>query len=88
MLTAVFDAGYARPTMVDSILDGSLATVTEPMPLETFTMTGLSPITLDCDILSVRGSDLRLIVYTAAPGSPDAQLLALLGAVGLQSFRP
>jgi transcriptional regulator with XRE-family HTH domain len=43
-------------------------------------------VTLDCDVLNVRGSDLRLIVYTAAPGSPDAQALALLGAVGLQSF--
>jgi transcriptional regulator with XRE-family HTH domain len=43
-------------------------------------------ITLDCDVLTVGGSDLRLIVYTAAPGSSDAQALALLGAVGLQSF--
>jgi transcriptional regulator with XRE-family HTH domain len=46
----------------------------------------VGPITLDCDVLSVAGSDLRLVVYTAAPGSPDAQALALLGAVGLQSF--
>jgi transcriptional regulator with XRE-family HTH domain len=43
-------------------------------------------ITIDCDILQVRGSDLRLIVYTAPPGSPDAQALKLLGAIGTQSF--
>jgi hypothetical protein len=46
----------------------------------------IGEITLDCDMLTVRGSDLRLIVYTAPPGSPDAQALALLGAVGLQTF--
>ncbi|MDW5595417.1 helix-turn-helix transcriptional regulator [Conexibacter stalactiti] len=44
------------------------------------------PLTLDCDILTTRDSDLRLVVYSAAPGTPDAQALALLGAVGLQSF--
>jgi hypothetical protein len=43
-------------------------------------------VTLDCDMLTVMGSDLRLIVYTAAPGSPDADALALLGAIGTQSF--
>jgi transcriptional regulator with XRE-family HTH domain len=43
-------------------------------------------LTLDCDALTVRGSDLRIIVYTATPDSPDAQALELLGAVGLQSF--
>jgi transcriptional regulator with XRE-family HTH domain len=43
-------------------------------------------ITIDCDILTVRGSDLRLIVYTAPPGSPDAQALQLLAAIGTQSF--
>jgi transcriptional regulator with XRE-family HTH domain len=46
----------------------------------------IGPITLDCDILVVRGSDLRLIVYTAAPGTPDAGALALLATIGLQTF--
>jgi transcriptional regulator with XRE-family HTH domain len=46
----------------------------------------VGPITLDCDVLTVRDSDLRLVVYTAPPGSSDANALALLGAVGLQSF--
>lgn len=43
-------------------------------------------LTLDCDVLSAHGSDLRVVVYTAAPGSPDADSLALLGVVGLQRF--
>ena len=43
-------------------------------------------ITLDCDSLTVTGSDLRLIVYTAAPGSPEASALALLATIGLQTF--
>jgi transcriptional regulator with XRE-family HTH domain len=41
-------------------------------------------ITVDCDVLMLRGSDLRVIVYSAAPGTPDAEKLALLGVVGLQ----
>jgi transcriptional regulator with XRE-family HTH domain len=43
-------------------------------------------LTLDCDVLTVAGSDLRIVVYTAAPGSPDASALALLATVGLQTF--
>jgi transcriptional regulator with XRE-family HTH domain len=46
----------------------------------------VGPVTLDCDVLTVRGSDLRLIVYTAAPGTPDANALALLATIGLQTF--
>lgn len=33
----------------------------------------------------VAGSDLSMIVYTVPAGSPDAESLALLGAIGLQS---
>jgi transcriptional regulator with XRE-family HTH domain len=43
-------------------------------------------VTLDCDSLTVQGSDLRLIVYTAAPGSPEAGALELLATIGLQTF--
>ena len=43
-------------------------------------------LTLDCDVLTVGGSGLRLVVYTAAPGSPDASALEMICALGLQSF--
>jgi transcriptional regulator with XRE-family HTH domain len=46
----------------------------------------LGDITLDCDALTVPDSDVRIVVYTAPAGSPEAQALALLGAVGLQTF--
>jgi transcriptional regulator with XRE-family HTH domain len=53
---------------------------------KTFRHPQVGDITLDCDVLAVEGSDLRLIVYTAEPGSRDADSLALLSAVGLHSF--
>jgi transcriptional regulator with XRE-family HTH domain len=44
----------------------------------------VGPITLDCDVLTVAGSDLRLVVYTAEPSSPDAGRLQLTQVIGLQ----
>jgi transcriptional regulator with XRE-family HTH domain len=35
-------------------------------------------VTLDCDVLTVAGADLRVVAYTAEPGTPDADALALL----------
>jgi transcriptional regulator with XRE-family HTH domain len=35
-------------------------------------------VTLDCDVLTVQGSDLRIVVYSAAPGSDAAGKLGLL----------
>ena len=35
-------------------------------------------MTVDCDELAVSGSDLRVVVYSAPPGSDDARALALL----------
>jgi transcriptional regulator with XRE-family HTH domain len=44
-------------------------------------------ITLDCDVLTVAGSDLRLVVYTAEPSSADADRLRLVQVIGLQELR-
>jgi transcriptional regulator with XRE-family HTH domain len=46
----------------------------------------VGPITLDCDVLSVAGSDLRLVVYTAERSSPDADRLRLAQVIGLQKI--
>ncbi|MFD9703106.1 helix-turn-helix transcriptional regulator [Lentzea sp. NPDC059081] len=43
-------------------------------------------ITLDCDTLIVAQDDLRITVYTAEPGTEDADRLALALVVGTQSM--
>jgi transcriptional regulator with XRE-family HTH domain len=45
-------------------------------------------VTLDCDVLSAPGSDLRLVVYTAEPASEAAAALELLRVTGLQRLSP
>ncbi|CAM5731737.1 helix-turn-helix transcriptional regulator [Streptomyces fumanus] len=44
------------------------------------------PVTLDCDVLGVAGSDLRIMVYSAEPDTPDADRLALISVLGIQSL--
>jgi hypothetical protein len=53
---------------------------------KTFNHPEIGEITLDCDVLTVQGSDLNVVVYTAPAGSRDADSLALLAAIGLQAF--
>lgn len=53
---------------------------------KTFHHPMVGTVTVDCDVLEVVGSDLRVVLWTATPGSPDASALALLGVVGLQQF--
>jgi transcriptional regulator with XRE-family HTH domain len=43
-------------------------------------------ITLDCDTLLVALDDLRISVYTAEPGTPDAERLALAVVLGTQAL--
>jgi transcriptional regulator with XRE-family HTH domain len=43
-------------------------------------------ITLDCDVLAVAGDDVRIMVYTAEPGTDDAERLALAVVLGTQSL--
>ncbi|MFD3451825.1 helix-turn-helix transcriptional regulator [Streptomyces sp. NPDC058691] len=46
----------------------------------------VGPVRLDCDVLTVAGSDLRIMIYTAEPATEDAERLALLTVLGTQSL--
>lgn len=52
---------------------------------KTFEVPGIGRLTLDCDALDVPDDDQRLVVYSATPGSRDAEMLDLLRVVGLQT---
>jgi hypothetical protein len=43
---------------------------------------------LDCDVLTTRHGDLRIVVYTAQPHSEAASKLALLATIGTQQMAP
>jgi hypothetical protein len=43
---------------------------------------------LDCDVLSVHGAYLRIVVFTAAPGSAAADRLRLLTVLGTEVMSP
>ncbi|MEV2243645.1 helix-turn-helix transcriptional regulator [Streptomyces sp. NPDC049970] len=45
----------------------------------------IGTITLDCDVLVAAGSDLRVVAYTAAPGSEASERLRLLDVIGTQA---
>ena len=48
--------------------------------------TSVGPIRIDCDVLTAPGTDLRIVVYTVAPGSEDASKLDLLRVTGTQAL--
>ncbi|CAJ64233.1 MULTISPECIES: helix-turn-helix transcriptional regulator [Frankia] len=43
-------------------------------------------LTLDCDVLTAPGADLRIVAYTAAPGSDAADRLRLLTVIGTEAM--
>nr|WP_197682442.1 helix-turn-helix domain-containing protein [Jiangella sp. DSM 45060] len=48
----------------------------------------VGPVTLDCDVFSALEGDLRIVVYSAAPGSEDAARLDRLRAGAADPSRP
>lgn len=46
----------------------------------------VGPITMDCDVLIVAADDLRMMVYTAEPGTEDAERLAFAIVLGAQTL--
>ncbi|SMC49090.1 helix-turn-helix domain-containing protein [Lentzea albidocapillata] len=59
-------------------LAGDLKTISHPE---------LGDVTLDCDVLTVPGVDLRIVTYTAAPGTSGSEQLDLLRASRLSEAR-
>lgn len=57
-----------------------------PMLSKTFDHPRIGPITLDCDTLLLAERDQHLVLYTASAGSPDAEKLALLSIIGIDTF--
>ncbi|MGH3358147.1 MAG: helix-turn-helix domain-containing protein [Nocardioidaceae bacterium] len=55
---------------------------------KTFDHPSIGRVTLDCDVLTVHQSDLRVVAYSAEPGSEDAQKLDLLRVVGAEQLTP
>jgi len=49
---------------------------------KTFDHPVVGPLTLDCDVFTAAGTDLRLVAYTAVPGSEDASRFDLLRTLG------
>jgi hypothetical protein len=53
---------------------------------ETIDHPAVGALTLDCDALTCPGSDQRLMVYTARPGTVNAERIALLSVLGAQAL--
>lgn len=57
-----------------------------PTLTKTFRHPVVGEITVDCDSLALTDRDQHLVLYSAPPGSRDAEALALLNVLGAQRF--
>jgi hypothetical protein len=60
--------------------------LTEPAKRKVVDHPTVGEITLDCDVLFVATDDVRLMVYSAEPGTQDAERLALAIVLGTQQL--
>jgi len=57
---------------------------TEHTQRKTFQHPLVGPVTVNCDVLDIADRDQRVVIYTAAPGSPSEEALRLLSVLGTQ----
>ncbi|MET9227836.1 helix-turn-helix transcriptional regulator [Lentzea sp. NPDC003310] len=57
-----------------------------PVLTKTFRHPAVGEITVDCDSLALEDRDQYLVLYSAVPGSRDAEALALLDVLGTQTL--
>lgn len=74
-----------RTSQVFADLRASGGVAVQAAARKTFQHPDVGRLTLDCDVLVVQGTDLRVVTYTADPAGSDAEALALLGVLGLQT---
>lgn len=55
-----------------------------PTLCKTFDHPLVGPVDVNCDVLDIADRDQRVVIYTAAPGSPSEEALRLLSVVGTQ----
>ena len=65
---------------------GDVITARDQGRRKTIDHPAVGPVTVDCDTLVVAGGDLRVMVYTAEPGTADAERLALAIVLGTQQL--
>jgi hypothetical protein len=84
LATLLRDLRAGSPEFVDvweTARAGGLRTLTKTVHHPT-----LGSLVLDCDTLHVPDDDQAVIVYSAAPGTLEAEALALLRVVGTQTL--
>jgi transcriptional regulator with XRE-family HTH domain len=74
------------PRFTDRWEADTVATPSETSKCKVVDHPAVGRITLDCDTLIVAVDDLRITVYTAEPGTEDAERLALAVVLGTQDF--
>jgi transcriptional regulator with XRE-family HTH domain len=82
----VADLRAVSPLFVELWSDAPDAAPSDPSRHKVIEHPSVGPITLECDTLVVAGDDLRIMVYTAEPGSQDAARLELAVVLGTQAL--
>ncbi|GGL02500.1 transcriptional regulator [Mangrovihabitans endophyticus] len=82
----VSDLSAASPRFVELWKSGCPEPRPEQSRHKTIAHPAVGHITLDCDTLVVAADDLRIMVYTAEPGTEDAERLALAVVLGTQTL--
>ncbi|MEU9311894.1 helix-turn-helix transcriptional regulator [Streptomyces sp. NPDC048256] len=79
--------------LIDELLTGSAEfaelwaaheVTARPALCKTFDHPLVGLVTVNCDVLDITDRDQRVVIYTAAPGSPSEEALRLLSVVGTQ----
>ena len=82
----IADLAAQSPRFAELWASGELAPSADAGRRKIIDHPAVGEIALDCDTLVVAADDLRIMIYTAEPGSKDADLLELAVVLGIQAL--